>query len=704
MPIYKIEGPDGRIHEIEGPAGASDAQLIAVLKQHMASQPKPPEETLIGSALRGGKSMLGSEQTGIASLFDANKAALEGLERQKKIAEEHPSEDSWERVKKAYQEKGLGSAVAEYARQVPYAIAEQTPQIAQSMAGAAAGAATPVPGGSLIGAFVPSFTQQYGGFLESQAREQQARGEPVDVSRFKAAAAAVPAAAIDVAQTLIPMGKGLIKSIFGPNVEKLLSRGATEEAEKLARNKLAQEGFLKTLGKGTVKGAALETPGEVIQQMLDRAQAGQSLLDDDALADYGRTAFQTTQLGPLGAVGRFQDKSAARTQVDVENRAEAAKKAQEAQAEQQRLAAEEAAKQAAYRQTPEYLTEIQQRYDALQNSAKDIRARMNAKVQAGDLAAETDRNNARAEYRALKADEETKKTVSEYLAAKKRIDEQNAGVADAKAREEAGKVPGAQMDLFGGMPEVTDKSPVGQLRTLDSQIKGLDAQIADAKKTGDQTQVQALTNQQFDLQKEMQRLAPAPQTYAAMEGTINRQIDDLRTKMGATTETAELERYVNLIKEQKDSLKKLEELKPFVSEKPKTTDVTSREAELQGLKKKIASFQELGDDEAIGRLLPRVKELEAEPTLMEGEQFRNTPTDDLFAAEMNKGAQEARATREKVEAEIEKLRGIAEKSKAATPVQQALRDKELEEARGLLSLFDNGEQDWNKLKADPANT
>jgi len=274
-----------------------------------------PGETLLGSAARGLKSMLGSERTGLASLLDANKAAEEGLARQKKIAEEHPSEDAWESVKKVYQEKGVLPAAAEYVRQVPYAIAGQTPQLAQSMAGARIGAALPVPGGTIAGAFVPSFAQQYGGFLEAQAKEQQARGEPVDVSRLKAAAAAIPAAAIDVAETLIPMGRGMMKSIFGPGVEKLLARGATDEAEKLARSALSKEGFLKTAAKGTVRGTAFEIPGEVIQQVLERAQSGQTLLDEDAIADYGRTAFQTTQLGPLGAVGRFQDKSAARKEI-----------------------------------------------------------------------------------------------------------------------------------------------------------------------------------------------------------------------------------------------------------------------------------------------------------------------------------------------------------------------------------------------------
>ena len=314
---------------------------------------KAPKESLLGSAVRGTKSMLGSEQTGLASLFDANKAATEGLARQQQIAAEHPSEDSWEKVKKAYQEKGILSAVGEYGRQIPNAIAEQAPQIAQSRLGAAAGAASPIPGGALAGAFAPSFAQQYGSFLEEQAKQQQEKGQPIDVSRLKAAAAAIPAAAIDVLETFVPMGKSAIKSLF-PSVAKLLDRGATKEAEALAMKQLSNEGFLKTLGKGTVRGVAVETPGEVAQQMLQRAQAGQSLFDEDALADYGRTAFQTTQLGPLGAVGRFQDRAAARAGVQAEEKATATKertaKAQEAEAAQAAAEAE--------RNTPDYALKL----------------------------------------------------------------------------------------------------------------------------------------------------------------------------------------------------------------------------------------------------------------------------------------------------------------------------------------------------------
>ena len=263
MPIYSIQAPNGRTYDIEGPEGASQQDVIsAVLAQHPdAAETKQKETGLAGSAARGAEQLLSSSRTGLASLLGGNEAAEAGIKRAEEISKKYPGQDAWEAVSSKYEKEGLLPAIGEYVKRVPQALAEQTPQIATSMAGARAGAATPIPGGALIGAFTPSFVQQYGGFLERQAEEQKKRGEQVDVNRGYAAAAAIPAGLIDVAETMIPMGRGMIKSIFGEGVERLITRGATKQAETIAAKKLADEGFLKTLGKGTVRGAAFETPG-----------------------------------------------------------------------------------------------------------------------------------------------------------------------------------------------------------------------------------------------------------------------------------------------------------------------------------------------------------------------------------------------------------------------------------------------------------
>jgi len=453
--------------------------------------------------------------------------------------------------------------------------------------------------------------------------------------------------------------------------------------------------------KATGKAIGAESTTEVAQQFLERLQAGLNLTDEKARDEYWDSLIGGAVLGgALAPAGRYIERGRIKTQQAEAGRAEQAKQVQAQEAEKQRLEQE----QAAYRQTPEYLTEIQDRYAALQKKEADLIGRIKGKPAEGDLAAVADKKEARAELNELRKSDDYTGTIQEYRAAKKTIDERAKATTDKAAFEAANKVPGAQQDLFGELPQARDTSPVGQLRTLDTQIKGLDAQLAEAKKTGDQAQIQALTNQQFDLQKQFQSVAPTPTAYAAMRDTVTKQIEGLRTKLQAATSTADMERLVGSIKKNKEALSELEQLKPFVAEAPKQTDVASRDVEVKDIRKKITRYQELGDDEAIAKLLPRLKELEAVPTLMEGDQFRNVPTDDLFAAEIDEGAKEARETRESVEAEIERLRSIGEKNKGRSPVEQALYDKELEDARGLLALFKEGEQDWNKLKQDPANT
>lgn len=307
----------------------------------------PTKEDGIGSSFaRGAESAASQARTGLASLVGGNEAALAGLERGEAIQQKYPGQRGFEEVEKAYKERGVLPAVGEYISQIPSALAEQAPQIAASVAGARLGGVGGVPG-AVIGAATPSYLQQYGGFLERQAEEQKKRGEPVDVNRGTAALAAIPAAALDVAATFIPMGRSIAGKVFGPGVEKMLAKGAEQQAEKLA-----QESIGKTLAKGTAVGIAAELPTEITQAMIERAQAGLSLTSDDALAEYGKTAFEVSKLAPLGTAGRYVDRAAARS--GIERKQEAERQAEQLRilqeedqrkAEEERLAAEaEAAK------------------------------------------------------------------------------------------------------------------------------------------------------------------------------------------------------------------------------------------------------------------------------------------------------------------------------------------------------------------------
>jgi hypothetical protein len=61
------------------------------------------------------------------------------------------------------------------------------------------------------------------------------------------------------------------------------------------------------LAKGTAIGS-IEAPIGVVQQVLQRAQAGQDLTSPDALKEYADQAYQGALLSPMGAAGRVSER------------------------------------------------------------------------------------------------------------------------------------------------------------------------------------------------------------------------------------------------------------------------------------------------------------------------------------------------------------------------------------------------------------
>ena len=334
-----LQLPNGKYLRI--PEGMSPDQAYdAALTKFPNLLDEPQQKKGIGAALgKGTESMLGSLRTGAEAILSPEEAAKKGLQRGQELSEKYAEQVGLDPLKKAYEERGVLGAGGELLRQVPLAIAEQAPNLATMFAGAKLGARAPIPGvygkaiGAGIGAIAPSLLQQFGTNVERQAAEQKEAGQPIDISRGKALAAAVPQAGLDVAASFIPLGGRIAGKIFGPEVEQLLMRGGTEAAERLA-----QESFKKTLGKGILVGAAAEIPTEITQQMLERAQAGLSLTSADALKEYGEVAYQAGLLSPIGGAGRFIDKSGARGEIAAREKAEEDRIAQEsAQQEQEAL-------------------------------------------------------------------------------------------------------------------------------------------------------------------------------------------------------------------------------------------------------------------------------------------------------------------------------------------------------------------------------
>ena len=346
-----VKLPDGSLFPLKENEDPVNALLQAKqLYPDAFGQAKAPiskKSGLSGALGRGLESLLSSGQTAVEAVAGSpEEAARRAIAREEKLGGKYEEQVSLDKVKKAYEEKGLLSAAGEAISQIPAALTEQAPNIAATLGGARAGAtlgslAGPVGAvvGGVAGAAVPSLISQFGGNIQRQAQEQQAKGEPLDISLGAAGAAAVPQAALDVAGTFIPLGGRLISKLTGIPEQALLKN--TGNAAKLAEERLS-----KTLLKGTAVGFAAEIPTEVTQQMLERAQAGLSLTSPDALEEYGKTAYQVGLLAPIGAAGRVSERAGARQQIAQEEKAQQARDRQQQQEQQQQQLLDEQARQA----------------------------------------------------------------------------------------------------------------------------------------------------------------------------------------------------------------------------------------------------------------------------------------------------------------------------------------------------------------------
>jgi hypothetical protein len=452
MPLYEITGPDGKVYEIEGPPNATKKQIVEAVQAKLAAAVEEKPEKGIGAAFRGGlEGLLSRFQTaGEAVFLSPEEAARRGVERSEEIGQRFAPGSSLDAVKQAYAERGLLGGAGEVISQIPGAFAEQIPNIAATLASAKAGALAGSfagPGGALIGggvgAIVPSIAQLFGSGLERQAAEGVE-----DISAGKALAAAVPGAALEAAATFIPLGRSIVGKLLGPSAAQALARGTTEASEALAKESLGA-----VLAKGTTVGVGVEGGTEVIQQMLERYQAGLPITSDDALAEYGQAAYGGALVGgPFGALGRAGQRSVARGEVEerrlTEQAAEEAKAAEEA-----RLAKEaEQAKKA----TPEYEAEVSQKLEAANTEINELKEIRKQKDLDPDVKKEAEArlNELNRERKKLEAQLQESKRLQGKVPTLAEVQAQRRAEAQAKAETEAAEKDRAEAARLG-MPLFT---------------------------------------------------------------------------------------------------------------------------------------------------------------------------------------------------------------------------------------------------------
>lgn len=320
MATYTVQAPDGKIITLEGPEGASHEEVIRQAQRlyQPAAPGMEPKQATFGSAVSGGiSSLLSQGRTALGAITgDAEAAAEAGIQRGQNISQEMGEIGSWDRTKQVYDEQGLFPAVGQAASDIPEMLGSQVGTLGAMAAGAKLGsmAGTAVaPGigtaiGAGLGAGAALFLPQMGGNIEAQAQAQRERGEQPNINVGNAALGAAGQVALEGAATAATLGLNTIRRFVGAGMPK-----ADQSAQLL---EAAQRSLAGTAGRGVARGAAAEMPTEVAQQVIQRAQAGQDLLSEDALAEYGESAYAGGLAGgALGGISSPLDRSAARQQV-----------------------------------------------------------------------------------------------------------------------------------------------------------------------------------------------------------------------------------------------------------------------------------------------------------------------------------------------------------------------------------------------------
>jgi hypothetical protein len=264
MPLYRITAPNGQTYEIEGPPGASDAEVAqAVMAQHPEAGRAAPETTVGGNikeavkgVLPGAVGLLESAATGASALL--------------------PDE-----MEPAVREKIASIAGA---AKKPFAAAEGYEDSVGRRIGEGLGSILPVAPLGFLG--LPGVAAGVGVGLASGAGEARVRAEQAGATAEErgtaTAAGTIPGAfdtAIDMALAALPGGVGKSLSVVRRALVSGGVEGATEAAQAIAQNLIAKgvykpdQALLESAGEEGAYGAGV---GAIASVLLDMAIPGRS--------------------------------------------------------------------------------------------------------------------------------------------------------------------------------------------------------------------------------------------------------------------------------------------------------------------------------------------------------------------------------------------------------------------------------------------
>ena len=529
------------------------------------------------------------------------------------------------------------------------------PYMAAPLAAGVAGAATPIAGAGAAAAGLASLGQFTGSNLSRQIDEGVRLGQ---TELGSAAAAAVPQAALD-----------LLSFKLAPGIRQIFAAAGKEVPEQVAEQ-IAKQGTMRTLrdyGVATGKAMGAEGITEAGQQFFERLQAGLNLTDAKARDEYWDSLVGGAVLGgALAPAGRYIERGQIAQRQAQEQRDLEAKKA----AEEAKLAAAEAEQLKAYRQTPEYLTDIQQRYADLVKQEQELAAKTKIKPEGTDPAsmkiAEEEKRAARKELADFKSSDDYQKTLAEFIEAKPLLKQ-------IEQKRKATEAVFGQQDLY--TPE--DTSPAAQALSLQAQIADLQKQQAKkgltlAEQQPFQNRINALEEQLYGKEGK-EGMVPSMPEYTEARRQLDAMIKRAGEGLTAATTTADLQRNT-------DNLQRLEKAKADLEKLRTLIKAPTAVPSLSQLRDQVDAAQQKGDTQALQRLVPMLAEAERAPELPFSTGYES---ENQLAAEIAQGREDAaRVSSEVIKAETDALARIG--NRPLSNFSLGRRSQTLQEAREAL--------------------
>ena len=274
----------GRIYPFNIAGDTPTPEEDAFISKYIVDTEKPgpsveeetEESSIFGQAVGRGTDLiqrsLGSALEGIGKT-----TGIEAIEDYGAEVVENNNKEIQENSDKAVRLKDIND-IGSFFDWTASTLGEQLPNLGYTLGGSAAGAAAGsflgpagIVAGGIIGGVGFNLPFFYGSNREAQ-KEEIEKGNRIVVSEGAAALTAIPQSVLDFIAD-----KFLVSGFTG----KLLSGG----------------GFFTRGAKGIVKGALVEVPTEIGQQVLERAQAGKDLGSDEAIDEYIEVAAAAGLLG-----------------------------------------------------------------------------------------------------------------------------------------------------------------------------------------------------------------------------------------------------------------------------------------------------------------------------------------------------------------------------------------------------------------------